>query len=97
MASRKQQEVLQRIRDAVIEQRYVVTPHAMFELKEDRLDILDLESAILTGAIEQVFENEPRGRRYKIVGHACDLTTRVGVVLRDAGTWLVVTVYQIQE
>ena len=43
------------MRRAVLEQMYVLTPHALLEMREDRLDVVDVESAILTGRIERVF------------------------------------------
>ncbi|MFH0979961.1 MAG: hypothetical protein V2A79_00295 [Planctomycetota bacterium] len=56
--------------------------------------MVDVESAILTGTIERVFENDPRGLRYEVVGRACDLITEVGVVARFAGPLLIITVYE---
>ena len=82
------------MRRAVLEQAYVMTPHALLEMREDRLDVVDVESAILTGRIERVFEDDPRGRRYEVVGKACDLDTDVGVVARFVGAMLIITVYE---
>jgi len=56
--------------------------------------VVDVESAIMTGTIERIFENDPRGRRYEVVGKACDLTTDVGVIVRFAGSLLIITVYE---
>jgi len=53
-----------------------------------------MESAILTGRIERVFEDDPRGPRYEVVGKACDLVTDVGVVARFVGAMLIITVYE---
>ncbi|HWL93735.1 MAG TPA: DUF4258 domain-containing protein [Phycisphaerae bacterium] len=71
-----------------------MTPHALLEMRDDDLDIIDVESAILTGTIEQVFDDDPRGQRYEVVGKACDLTTEIGVVVRFARSLLIITVYQ---
>ena len=49
MASRE----LERIRNAILDQRYTLTEHAYDEMAEDNLDVLDVESAILTGEIEK--------------------------------------------
>ena len=84
-------------RQAVLDQTYVVTPHALLEMYVDRLDIIDVESAILTGTIENVFANDPRGTRYEIVGRATDLHTVVGVVVRFAGPLLIITVYEMRR
>ena len=86
---------LQLIRNAVLDGRYVVTPHALLEMAVDQLDLIDVESAILTGTIERVFDDDPRGRRFEIIGQACDLSTDVGVGVRFAASLLIITVYAI--
>ena len=91
---RERERALTAMRQAVLGQAYVLTPHAVLELRKDRLDIIDIESAILTGIIERVFEDDPRGPRYEVVGRACDLRMVVGVVARFAGPLLVITVYE---
>ncbi len=61
------------------------------------LDVLDVESAVLTGRLEKELTHDPRGTRYVVVGTACDLATQVGVVARfvEGDQVLVITVYQI--
>ena len=86
---------LEAMQEAVREHNYVVTVHALLEMRNDSLDIVDVESAILTGTILRVFDDDPRGRRYEVVGKACDLASEVGVVTRFAGALLIITVYQI--
>jgi hypothetical protein len=93
---RQTERVLRDIQQAIVAQAYVVTPHALLEMETDHLDLVDVESAVLTGKIEQVVEDDPRSRRYEIVGTACDLSTRVGVVVPFAGPWLIITVYEIK-
>lgn len=91
MASRD----LERIRSAILDGRYSLTEHAYDELDDDRLDVLDVEAAILTGEIDAVLTMDPRGRRYVIVGCATDESTGVAVVCRfvDRDQLLVLTVY----
>ena len=96
MNPHERERVLQAMRQAVLDQTYVLTPHAGLEMRKDRLDLVDVESAILTGTIENVFEDDPRGRRYEPVGKACDLHTAVGVVVRFVGPMLIITVYEKQ-
>jgi hypothetical protein len=93
MASRE----LQRIRNAVLDHRYVLTEHAYEEMERDQLDVLDVESAVLTGEIEQALTQDPRGTRYVVVGKATDQETPVGVVVRFVkhDQLLVITVYEI--
>ncbi len=75
---------LERIRDAILDGRYALTEHAYEEMDADDLDMLDIESAILTGEIDDVLTADPRGTRYVIIGTATDLETPVGVVVRFA-------------
>lgn len=94
MASRE----LERIRRAVLEQRYTLTEHAYDEMDEDRLDVLDVESAILTGRIDQTLTHDPRETRYVVVGNATDQRTPVGVVTRFVShdELLILTIYEIK-
>ena len=93
MASRE----LERIRSAILDHRYSLTEHAYEEMDDDRLDVLDVEAAILVGEIDQVLTADPRGTRYVVVGNATDEQTAVGVVVRfvEHDQLLVITVYEI--
>ncbi|HYV37403.1 MAG TPA: DUF4258 domain-containing protein [Gemmataceae bacterium] len=66
--------------------------------EEDNLDVLDVESALLTGKIDQVLTKDPRGTRYVIIGNGTDQQTPVGVVVRfvEHDQLLVLTVYEIK-
>ena len=94
MASRE----LERLRNAILDARYTLTEHAYDEMDEDDLDVLDVESAILSGDIDQVLTLDPRGTRYVVIGKATDLQTSVGVVVRfvEHDQLLVITVYEIK-
>lgn len=94
MASRE----LERIRNAVLDHRYTLTEHAYDEAAEDNLDVLDVESAILTGEIDEVLTRDPRGTRYVVIGNATDQETPVGVVVRfvEHDQLLILTVYEIK-
>ena len=94
MASRE----LERIRTAIVDHRYTLTEHAYDEMDEDNLDVLDVESTILTGQIDQVLTKDPRGKRYVITGTATDQETQVGVVARfvKRDQLLIITVYEIK-
>lgn len=84
------------MRVAILSQNYVLTPHAVLEMQQDNVDVVDMESAILTGTIQRVFDDDPRGRRFEVVGKGCDLTTSIGVVTRFVGPLLIITVYEIR-
>lgn len=66
-------------------------------MAEDRLNIVDVEHAVLTGRIAQIHRQDPRGNKYVIEGMAMDGGTLVGVVGRFSSRdrYLVVTVYRI--
>jgi hypothetical protein len=89
---------LDRIRRAVLDQNYTLTEHAYDEMDEDSLDVLDVESAILTGRLDQTLTHDPRGTRYVVIGRATDERTVVGVVVRfvTSDDLLVLTVYEIR-
>ncbi len=91
MASRE----LERIRNAVLDHRYSLTELAYDEAAEDNLDV---ESAILTGEIDEVLTRDPRGTRYVVIGYATDQETPVGVVVRfvEHDQLLILTVYEIK-
>jgi hypothetical protein len=94
MASRQ----FEHIREAILDQRYTLTEHAFEEMDDDHLDVLDVESAVLTGRLEQTLTKDPRGTRYVVVGTATDEVTTVGVVVRfvEHDQLLVLTVYEIK-
>ena len=89
---------LDRIRNAILDGRYTLTEHAYDEMDDDHLDVLDVESAILTGEIDQVLTVDPRGTRYVVIGNATDQEALVAVVVRfvAADQLLVITVYEIK-
>ena len=76
-----------------------MSAHAMEEMAEDELDILDVEHAILNGQITRTERDDPRGTKYVVEGIATDRLTLVGVVGRFTGTgwYLVITVYVVTE
>lgn len=93
------QRLFERIRDNVLNGEYDLTRHAVDEMAEDGLGILDVESALLSGEITKTETGDPRGPRYTIVGLAKDQKTKVGVVGRftETGVYLIITVYEVTE
>ena len=76
-----------------------MSAHAMEEMAEDGLDILDVEQAFLNGRIARVEKDDPRGAKYVIEGTGVDQLTPVGVVGRFTGNdrYLIITVYEIND
>jgi len=71
--------LLETIRDAIIRGDYDLTRHAVDEMAEDNLDVLDVECAILNGEIVKTETDDLRGARYTIIGLAQNERTEVGV------------------
>lgn len=88
---------IESIRDKIRRRHYDMSSHAMEEMAEDGLDIIDIETAILTGGISRTEKDDPRGKKYVIEGTAADFLTLVGVVGRftTTGRFVIITVYAI--
>ena len=76
-----------------------MSAHAMEEMAEDLLTILDVEAAVLNGQVIRVEKDDPRGPKYIVVGTSLEQQTPVGVVGRFAsnGRYLIITVYEVTE
>jgi hypothetical protein len=75
-----------------------MTVHAMEEMAEDNLDILDIEHAILDGQISRIEKGDPRGTKYVVEGLTVDGQTPVATAGRFTnGRYLIITVYEIIE
>ena len=68
---------INRIREKFRLRQYDMSAHAMEEMAEDLLTILDVEEAILNGQIIRVEKGDPRGTKYVVVGTALDRQTPV--------------------
>jgi hypothetical protein len=89
--------IIEKMRDAIKTGNYDTTYHAVEEMAEDGLGILDVESAILNGKIAKRQRDDPRGIKYVIEGVGRDGATPIGIVCRfkETGTFLIITVYAI--
>jgi hypothetical protein len=56
-----------------------MTIHAVEEMAEDDLDLLDIEEAILNGQVVSRHKHDPRGTKYPVEGLALDGERVVGV------------------
>jgi hypothetical protein len=70
-----------------------MTVHAMEEMAEDKLDILDIENAISSGHVVRTEKGHPRGTKYTVEGFAADSQRVLGVVGRFTTTrrYLIIT------
>lgn len=86
------------IRDNIRAGKYDVTVHAVEEMAEDGLDILDLEQSVFYGKISRIETHDPRGTKYLIEGPAIDEQIMVGSVGRFVDDrYLIITVYEITD
>ena len=86
---------LPRLRDLVRQQRYLVSSHAAGELEDDELDILDLESIVLTGEIIERQKDHKTGEA-KYVIRGITLANAAGCVVAkfdSVGRAVIITVY----
>jgi hypothetical protein len=76
-----------------------MTVHAVEEMAEDELDILDIEEAVLNGRVVTTNRYDPLGSKYTIEGLSLDPEKLVCVVGRftSSGRFLVITVYEIHK
>lgn len=90
---------IDRIREKIRLCQYDISAHAMEEMAEDYLTILDVEAAVLSGQVIRVEKDDPRGTKYVVAGTALDQQTSVSVVGRFAssGRYLIITVYEVTE
>ncbi|WP_432810731.1 DUF4258 domain-containing protein [Pantanalinema sp. GBBB05] len=75
---------IDRIREKIRLRQYDMSAHAMEEMAEDLLTIVDIEAAVLNGQLVRVEKDDPRGTRYVIEGTAFEQQIPVGVVRRFA-------------
>ena len=88
--------VLQRIRQKVIDRAYYLSSHAEEEMWADRLERADIENAILKGRIEKRMTQDFRGTRYRIEGSSLDFRM-IHVICRfdEKSELLIITVYAL--
>lgn len=91
--------VIERIRQKILLRDYDLTVHAIEEMAEDDLDLLDVEEAVLNGQVVRRNKHDPRGTKYTIEGLALDGEKLVGVVGRFHGIdrFLIITVYDVNK
>jgi hypothetical protein len=91
--------IIDHIRDKIRLHQYDMSAHAMEEMAEDLLDIVDVETAIFSGHLSRAESGDARGTKYVIEGTAADQKTPVGVVGRFTGAdrYLIITVYEVTE
>ena len=91
--------IVDRIHQTIQNGRYDMSGHAMDEMAEDNLNILDVENVLLHGRLARTESDHPRGLKDILEGLALDQRTPIGVVGRfsTVNSYLVITVYAITD
>ena len=91
--------LIDRIREKIRKLEYDMTLHAMEEMAEDDLDILDVEEAVLSGRVVRSNRRDPRGTIYVVEGSALDGDKLVSIVGRFHANsrFLIITVYDVKK
>lgn len=63
---------LQRMREAIRDEKYRLSAHANEAMSDDFMEIADVENIFLTGKIVHKFSRDPRGTRYEVLGNTTD-------------------------
>ena len=63
---------IERIREAIRQQRSRISSHANEEMSDGDLEAVDVEQIILTGDIARRYTRDPRGTWYEVVGRTTD-------------------------
>lgn len=90
---------IKRIRQAIREDRYQFTIHALEEMDEDGLTEGDVCYVILHGGVETELADDPRGIRFVVKGTTRSKDEEVEVVCRfmPSGLLRIITVYALDE
>ncbi|MBC6957470.1 MAG: DUF4258 domain-containing protein [Chloroflexi bacterium] len=88
--------ILNRIRQAIREKRYLISDHALEEADSDDLRLDDILNVLRHGALDSSYTDDPRGPRYVIRGEVHE--DEVDVVCRfrrDGMLLIIITVYVV--
>jgi len=87
-------DVILRMREAILLQKYRISSHANEEMADDLLISDDIENVILTGKITRKFKRDPRGTRYEVCGMTVNCR-KAYVICRflTSGFLLIITAY----
>lgn len=90
---------IERIREQIRQGQYDMSAHAMDEMAEDDLDIIDIECSILNGAVVRIDRDDTRGTKYVVKGIAADESTPVGTAGRftSIARYLIITAYKVTD
>ncbi len=93
------EKIRDKMRDLIRSLEYVMTIHGEEEMENDKLSILDVENAILTGEIiERQRDENTAESKYLVVGKTLDdLDITVVAKLGPTGKLVIITVYREED
>ena len=93
------EKIRDKMRDLIRSLEYVMTIHGEEEMENDRLSILEVENAVLTGEIvERQREESAAESKYLIMGKTLDdLGITVVAKLGATGKLVIITVYREED
>ncbi|MBN1593937.1 MAG: DUF4258 domain-containing protein [Candidatus Coatesbacteria bacterium] len=81
------------IRERVSRSEYLLTSHAEIERRNDDVDLVDIEEALLSGVVIEDYPDDPRGSSCLVCGFSSGKAIHI-VCGRNSIDWLVlITVY----
>jgi len=89
------ERILKQLRERIRAGRFVVTLHAVEELEDEGLSVLDIEHAVLTGKITRRQKDANTGEwKYLVSGHALSRDVIVVVAkLSPTDKLVIITIY----
>ena len=91
------ERILNRMRECIRTNTYVVTLHAVEEMDDDQLSVFDVERAVLAGSIRKREKDEVTGEnKFHLLGSAVDgREIELIVKLSVTGKLVIITVYAL--
>jgi hypothetical protein len=88
---------IKRIREAVQQERYEFTMHALEEMDEDGLTEAEVRRALLNGELRARLTDDPRGIRFVVRGTSIDVEIETVCRFLPSGLMRIITVYVPEE
>ncbi len=89
-------KILNRLKECVRENRYIVTLHAEEEMDDDELSVFDVEHTVLTGKIIEKQKDDERNEwKYLVRGETIDSEYVIAAVkISPTGKMVIITVFR---
>jgi hypothetical protein len=88
---------IKQIRRAVHERRVAFSDHALEEMDDDGLNLDQVRTVLLHGALHTTYEDDPRGTRYVVRGAVDDQDVEIICRFLPSKTLWIITIYVVGE